>query len=289
MSGGINVNIKAIFHRKEPELDLKNCVFDRVVFLPDEKYQQFQKNLLDDYDFINLYRDEMYQNGDTVHCILVKGMHSSDGILVNSEGSGYARYTAYIPAAQAFLNEQQMEQVQKPERREITQEELARMYGQHILWAEGGDGVGSQAVFSNCLLTGLDMRGMQFNNAIFWDATFEQMDMQGAGVCFSEFQGAEFINCSMDHLCADEANFRTCSFDGCNLRGAKMLHCNLTQVGFRNTSLDGADLRWSCIDSVSVEDAVLARANTKNVMFSESAWIEEATVGMEPAQEMGGM
>ena len=39
------MNIKAIFHRKEPELDLKNCVFDRVVFLPDDQYQQFQKNV----------------------------------------------------------------------------------------------------------------------------------------------------------------------------------------------------------------------------------------------------
>ena len=263
------MNIKAIFHRKVPELDLKDCVFDRVVFLPDDRYRQFQKNMLDDYDFIRQYRDEMYQDGNTVHCILVKGMNSSDGILVNSEGSGYARYAAYLPAAQSFLNEQKMEQAQKPERREITQEELAMMYGQHILWAEGGEGVGEQAVFSNCLLSGLDMRGMQFNNAIFWDAVFEQMDMQGAGVCFSEFQGAHFINCSMDNLCADEANFRTCSFEGCSLQGAKMLHCNLTQAEFRDTSLDGADLRWSCVDSISVEDAVLAKANTKNIAFSE--------------------
>lgn len=283
------MNIKAIFHRKVPELDLKDCVFDRVVFLPDDRYRQFQKNMLDDYDFIRQYRDEMYQDGNTVHCILVKGMNSSDGILVNSEGSGYARYAAYLPAAQAFLNEQKMEQAQKPERREITQEELAMMYGQHILWAEGGEGVGEQAVFSNCLLSGLDMRGMQFNNAIFWDAVFEQMDMQGAGVCFSEFQGAQFINCSMDNLCADEANFRTCSFDGCSLQGAKMLHCNLTQAEFRDTSLDGADLRWSCIDSICVEDDVLALANTKNAVFSECAWIEEATPEKEQSLEIGGM
>ena len=133
------------------------------------------------------------------------------------------------------------------------------------------------------------MRGMQFNNAIFWDAVFEQMDMQGAGVCFSEFQGAHFINCSMDNLCADEVNFRTCSFEGCSLQGAKMLHCNLTQTEFRDTSLDGADLRWSCVDSISVEDAVLAKANTKNIAFSVCAWIEEATPEREPSLEIGGM
>ena len=42
------MNIKAIFHGKDPELELKNCVFERVVFLPDDQYQQFQKNLLDE-------------------------------------------------------------------------------------------------------------------------------------------------------------------------------------------------------------------------------------------------
>ena len=68
-----------------------------------------------------------------------------------------------------------------------------------------------------------------------------------------------------------------------------MLHCNLTQAEFRDTSLDGADLRWSCIDSICVEDDVLARANTKNAGFSECAWIEEATPEKEQSLEIGGM
>ena len=260
-----------------------------MVVLPDDQYDQFTKNMLREYEFIRQHQDEMYQEGDVVHCILVKGQNSQDGVLVNSEGGSYARYTAYLPAAESFLAEQALLEENGPQLREISQEELAMMYGQHILWAEGGDGIGQQAVFSNCLLSGLDMRGMQFNNAIFWDATFEQMDMQGAGVCFSEFQGAHFINCSMDNLCADEANFRTCSFEGCSLHRAKLLHCNLTQAQFQNTSLSGADLRWSCIDGICAEDGVLEQANTKNVSFSECAWIEEATPEREPSLEIGGI
>ena len=283
------MNIKAIFHRKEPELDLKNCVFDRVVFLPDDKYRHFQKNMLDDYDFISQYRDEMYQDGDTVHCILIKGMNSLDGILVNSEGSGYARYAAYLPAAQAFLNEQAQSHIQEPERREITQEELAMMYGQHVLWAEGGAGAGARAVFSDCLLCGLDMRGMQFNNAVFHNAVFEQTDMQGLGACFSEFQGAQFINCSMDSLCADEANFRDCSFEGCSLQRAKIMHSNFTEAVFRNTSLEGADLRWSCMEGICVENDVLEQANTKNATYSEHAWMEDSIPVRDIALNMAGM
>jgi uncharacterized protein YjbI with pentapeptide repeats len=93
----------------------------------------------------------------------------------------------------------------------------------------------------------------------------------------------------MDNLCADEANFRGCTFEGCSLHRAKLLHCNLTQAQFQNTSLSGADLRWSCVDGIRAEDNVLEQANTKNVSFSECAWIEEATPGKEPAMEMGSM
>ena len=260
-----------------------------MVCLPDEKYQRFLKNMMDDYDFIDQHREEMYQEGDVVHCILVKGENSTDGILVNSEGSGYARYAAYFPAAQSFLNEQQMEQQVQPQHREISQEELVEMYTQHILWSYGGEEQGKQAVFSDCVLSGLDMRGMQFNNAIFWNALLEQMDMQSAGVCFGEFQGAQFINSNMDHLCADEADFKNCSFDGCSLRGAKMLHCNLSNTYFCDTLLDNANIQDSCIEGMEVAEEVIIKADTRNVSFDEHEWIAQASPDYEPTMEMGGM
>ena len=245
--------------------------------------------MTDDYDFIRQHWDKMYQEGDVVHCILVKGENSTDGILVNSEGSGYARYAAYFPAAQSFLNEQQMEQAQEPQRREISQEELVEMYTQHVLWSYGGEEQGKQAVFSDCVLSGLDMRGMQFNNAIFWNAVLEQMDMQSAGVCFGEFQGAQFINCNMDHLCADEADFKNCSFDGCSLQGARMLHCNLSNTYFCDTLLNNANIQDSCIEGIEVAEEVITKADARNVSFDERDWIAQASPDYEPTMEMGGM
>lgn len=260
-----------------------------MVVLPDDQYEQFTKNMLREYDFIRQHQNEMYQEGDVVHCILVKGQNSQDGVLVNSEGGSYARYTAYLPAAESFLAEQALLEENGPQLREISQEELAMMYGQHILWAEGGDGNGQQAVFSNCLLSGLDLRGMQFNNAVFRDAVFEKTKMQGAGVCFSDFQRAQFVDCSLDGLCADEAVFRSCSFVGCSIRQAKLLHCNLSQAVFKNTTLDGAVLRGSCLEGMTVEAGVLEQADTRNVSFHECDWIEEAVSAKKPAMEMGGM
>jgi len=260
-----------------------------VVVLPDDQYEQFTKNMLREYDFIRQHQDEMYQKGDVVHCILVKGQNSQGGVLVNSEGGSYARYTAYLPAAESFLAQQALLEENGPQLREISQEELAMMYGQHILWAEGGDGIGQQAVFSNCLLSGLDLRGMQFNNAVFRDAVFEKTRMQGAGVCFSDFQRAQFVDCSLDGLCADEAVFRSCSFVGCSFRHAKLLHCNLSQAVFKDSTLAGTDLKGSCLEGMTVEAGVLEQADTRNVSFHECGWIEEAVSAKEPVLEMGGM
>ena len=89
---------------------MKHCEFSTVVVLPDDQYEQFTKNMLREYDFTRQHQDEMYQEGDAVHCILVKGQNSQDGVLVNSEGGSYARYTAYLPAAESFLAEQQLEE-----------------------------------------------------------------------------------------------------------------------------------------------------------------------------------
>ena len=260
-----------------------------MVVLPDSKYQRFLKNMLDDYDFIDQYRDEMYQDGDTVRCILVKGENSTDGILVNSEGGSYARYAAYFPAADLFLKDQQLKQEAQPQRREITQEELAQMYAEHILWEHGVEGAGKQAEFSDCVLSGLDMRGMQFNKAIFWNAVLEQMDMQSTGLRFGEFQGAQFINCNLDHICADEADFKDCSFDGCSLRGARMLHCNLTNAHFRDTLLDNTNLQDSCIEGMKVSEEVLSKADTRNTSFDGRDWFAQASPDYEPTMEMGGM
>jgi uncharacterized protein YjbI with pentapeptide repeats len=113
--------------------------------------------------------------------------------------------------------------------------------------------------------------------------------MQGAGVCFSDFQRAQFVDCSLDGLCADEAVFRSCSFVGCSIRQAKLLHCNLSQAVFKNTTLDGAVLRGSCLEGMTVEAGVLEQADTRNVSFHECDWIEEAVSAKKPAMEMGGM
>lgn len=97
----------ARMQRKEPALDVQNCVIDMIHILPENEYRAFTRNMLDDYDFIEQHSDKMCvdRNGIT-HCLLVMGEGVEDGVLVNSEGSSYGRYTSILPNARTFIDAQ---------------------------------------------------------------------------------------------------------------------------------------------------------------------------------------
>jgi len=95
---------KAIFERKTVDLQHRDCVIEKIIKLNSREYDTFSKNMLADYDFIkdNIYLMYVDQEG-TYHCLLVVGEDRPDGILVESEGSSYARYAAFLPNACDFL------------------------------------------------------------------------------------------------------------------------------------------------------------------------------------------
>lgn len=109
----LSIRTVAQFRRKEPVLQQDECEIDKVVELSRDEFHSFKNNLLDDYDFISENKDFMYiDKMGTIHCLLVLGDDYDEGILVNSEGSSYARYSALLPNARSFI-EQQMGQESK--------------------------------------------------------------------------------------------------------------------------------------------------------------------------------
>ena len=105
---------KATFKHKEPNLELKECIIEKVIRLNSDDFQHFSNNLFSDYDFIKENnsiggRDE---NGDQ-RCLLVLDRDGGDGILVNTEGYDYARYSSYMPGAKYFVEACQETQAMK--------------------------------------------------------------------------------------------------------------------------------------------------------------------------------
>lgn len=101
---------KGIMIRKEPRPDIRDCIIEKIVILPEEEYQYFLKHMLYDYPFIAENTDLMYveneENTWIYHCLLVMGENSDDGMLVESEGADYARYAAYQAGAKSYIKEQ---------------------------------------------------------------------------------------------------------------------------------------------------------------------------------------
>lgn len=95
--------MRADFRRKEPEVAVNECVIEKVIVLPDAEYDYFTQHLLHDYDFIDENRGLMGEWNGAWHCLLVTGDKAVEGVLVQSEGSSYARYSAFVPSVSDLI------------------------------------------------------------------------------------------------------------------------------------------------------------------------------------------
>lgn len=96
----------AKMNRKESGIQSEPCIIEDIVELDEKAFAQLHSNLLQDFDFIGDRKDLMHKNGSGWHCLLVLGKGQNDGVLIESEGYCYARYSAHLPEARDFVNAQ---------------------------------------------------------------------------------------------------------------------------------------------------------------------------------------
>ena len=94
----------ATFRRKEADIETEKCQVTKVVELSESDYNYFSKHLLNNYDFILENRDCMGYEDDVRCCMLVLSKNSNDGILVDAQGSAYARYVSFLPEARKIID-----------------------------------------------------------------------------------------------------------------------------------------------------------------------------------------
>ena len=95
--------IQAELRRRQSEYEGEACVVDKVIELPTQRFQQFSRALLADYDFIAENKDAVQYGADSRHCLLVLNAGARDGFLVDPQGYDYARYSAFVPNARSLL------------------------------------------------------------------------------------------------------------------------------------------------------------------------------------------
>lgn len=96
---------KGFFERKINEFKLNDCIIEGIELMDEKEFEEFRKTLLEDKDFISDRKDEMYiDTRGVVHGLLVLNMDSGDGILIDSQGFDYARYTAFLPNIKSYID-----------------------------------------------------------------------------------------------------------------------------------------------------------------------------------------
>ena len=95
--------IQAELKRKQSEYEGEACVVDKVIELPAQRFRQFSRALLSDYDFIAENKNAIRHDTDSRHCLLILDADGTDGFLVDPQGYNYARYSAFVPNARSLL------------------------------------------------------------------------------------------------------------------------------------------------------------------------------------------
>lgn len=74
-------------------------VIEKTIHLNSQRFEEFLDSPLADQDFIeeNAKLMRFDEKAGRYHCIFVTTTNIDFGILVESEGSGYGRYCAYLP------------------------------------------------------------------------------------------------------------------------------------------------------------------------------------------------
>ena len=97
--------MKAIFERKPSDFDLLSFEVSKIIRLPSEVFEAVLQKPMRDYNFIQENIDQMHcDSGGVYHCLLLTGVGSNDGLLVESEGYGYRRYASYVPNISALTS-----------------------------------------------------------------------------------------------------------------------------------------------------------------------------------------
>ena len=94
--------MKTVFEHK-PEFTFREFAVEKTVTVPARKLEEMLRHPMCNHEAIVENAGVMGVDGDGVyHCLLVTGEGRADGLLVESEGSGRARYASYVPEATAL-------------------------------------------------------------------------------------------------------------------------------------------------------------------------------------------
>ena len=102
-----NYKLYANLIRKPDSSDFnaRPCVVEKWIPLSHWSFKQIKQDPLHDIEAVKAYRDIMFCDNETNHCIMLLDDFGSDGILIESEGYDYPRYSCFVPNARTLYED----------------------------------------------------------------------------------------------------------------------------------------------------------------------------------------
>ena len=106
------LKLNASLVRKESEFRTKSCVVEKAIAISHGEFEYLKNHPLRDNDLIAENAEMMYCDSDDIyHCLLIYDEENGDGLLIESEGMSYARYSQYIPRAKELVEKHQNSEI----------------------------------------------------------------------------------------------------------------------------------------------------------------------------------
>ena len=98
------LKFNSTLNHKQSDYKTREIIVEKVTTLYGRSFSELKDHPLRDDPYIAENRDLMYiDSNDVAHCLLMVDYDSGDGILVESEGSSYARKSQFIPNAKSLI------------------------------------------------------------------------------------------------------------------------------------------------------------------------------------------
>ncbi len=98
------MKFKANFVEKPGNFQMDDCQIEKVVELSYEDFCRLKIAPLENQPFLAENKDCMFSRDGVIHCLLVLGQGSNDGVLIDAERYGYPRIAAYVPGMRDIVN-----------------------------------------------------------------------------------------------------------------------------------------------------------------------------------------
>lgn len=109
---------------KSDKITPQKCVVEKVIKVYDTEFKGFLEKPMKPNYYLSRFKSLMGFYDESYHCVLFVNKDSGDGLLVNSEGADYARYSQFIPNASGIIAAHEQTSALSAEKQPLTETKL---------------------------------------------------------------------------------------------------------------------------------------------------------------------